>query len=194
MSEHIHAEVIRAIAEGRPVQCGSIFGWLTQTPEDLLTNNPITNPHVRWRVMPESKTDAEHKAKESLPQTRQMIIENRAYTITFTENGGYEYRPGEWLVLPKQTPATPYAPKYNSLEHTFPLDGSNWTKPLTIDCTKPGNTLGPIEAAIDAALFGIDKTETEHRSGWWETSVGAEFGATKLRELKATIARFFKPA
>ena len=176
MNEHIHAEVIRAIAEGRPVQCGSIFGWLTQTPEDLLTNNPITNPHVRWRVMPESKTDAEHKAKESLPQTRQMIIENRAYTITFTKNGGFEYRPGEYIVPPA-----------NSLRHTFDM-GAAWSKPIGIVLTKPGNTLGPIEAAIDTVLFGIDKTETEHRSGWWETSVAAEFGATKLAELKSAIA------
>ena len=125
-----------------------------------------------------------HSGHEYLPQTRQMIIENRAYTITFTKNGGFEYRPGEYIVPPT-----------NSLRHTFDM-GAAWVKTQTVDLnpTRPGNTLGPIEAAIDTVLFGIDKTETEHRSGWWETSVGAEFGATKLRELKATIARFFKPA
>jgi hypothetical protein len=40
---------------------------------------------------------------------------------------------------------------------------------------------------IKAILAGIDKTETEHPDGWWETSVGAEFGARKLAEIRAAI-------
>jgi hypothetical protein len=32
-------------------------------------------------------------------------------------------------------------------------------------------------------LSGIDKEETAHGNGWWETSVGAEFGARKKQEL-----------
>ena len=39
------------------------------------------------------------------------------------------------------------------------------------------------EAQIRKVLNGIDKTETEDVSGWWETSNGAEFGRKKLDEL-----------
>ena len=34
-------------------------------------------------------------------------------------------------------------------------------------------------------LAGIDEQETACEHGWWETSVGAAFGASKLRELLA---------
>ncbi len=34
---------------------------------------------------------------------------------------------------------------------------------------------------------GIDRDETEDEAGWWETSVGAEFGARKLSELESLI-------
>lgn len=40
---------------------------------------------------------------------------------------------------------------------------------------------------IDELLNGIDQDETENKNGWWETSVGAEFGAKKKAELKAVI-------
>ena len=43
------------------------------------------------------------------------------------------------------------------------------------------------QADIDAILIGIDKEETEHPDGWWQTSTGAKFGADKLRELKAAL-------
>ena len=35
--------------------------------------------------------------------------------------------------------------------------------------------------AVKVVLKGIDQTETESPDGWWETSVGAEFGARKLK-------------
>ncbi len=41
--------------------------------------------------------------------------------------------------------------------------------------------------AIEAILEGIDKTENESERGWWETSTGAEFGATKLAEIRALL-------
>lgn len=40
---------------------------------------------------------------------------------------------------------------------------------------------------IEKILEGIDKTETEDKNGWWETSTGAKFGAQKLEELKKLI-------
>ena len=36
-------------------------------------------------------------------------------------------------------------------------------------------------------LNGIDKQETEDRSGWWDTSVGCAFGAAKLAEICAYV-------
>ena len=43
---------------------------------------------------------------------------------------------------------------------------------------------------INQILKGIDKTQTEDTEGWWETSVGAEFGAAKLAELRTGLAKF----
>ena len=40
---------------------------------------------------------------------------------------------------------------------------------------------------IKKELKGIDETETDSIDGWWETSTGAEFGATKLKELLALL-------
>ena len=42
---------------------------------------------------------------------------------------------------------------------------------------------------LDRILIGIDKCETDVDEGWWETSVGAEFGAGKLAEVKAAFAK-----
>ena len=45
-------------------------------------------------------------------------------------------------------------------------------------------------ARLELALVGIDKTSAEHKDGWWETSVGAKFGAERLREaLDITTSR-----
>ena len=38
---------------------------------------------------------------------------------------------------------------------------------------------------IETILCGIDKTETEHDNGWWETSSGATFGKDRLRKIEA---------
>jgi len=38
---------------------------------------------------------------------------------------------------------------------------------------------------IEVILRGIDKSEMIVDYGWWETSIGAEFGAVKLAEIKA---------
>ena len=40
-----------------------------------------------------------------------------------------------------------------------------------------------IKNKIISILNGITITETEHDSGWWETSFGAEFGQKKLTEI-----------
>lgn len=38
---------------------------------------------------------------------------------------------------------------------------------------------------------GIDKTDVEDEDGWWETSVGAEFGAARLRDLERLVRHLF---
>jgi hypothetical protein len=38
---------------------------------------------------------------------------------------------------------------------------------------------------IEEILKGIDKTEIDAEEGWWETSTGAEFGAERLRQIRA---------
>lgn len=40
---------------------------------------------------------------------------------------------------------------------------------------------------IKDILKGIEETEIDSVEGWWETSTGAEFGATKLKELLALV-------
>ena len=45
---------------------------------------------------------------------------------------------------------------------------------------------------LKAILDGIDKTECESEDGWWETSVGADFGAKKLEEVIAAVERHLK--
>lgn len=42
-------------------------------------------------------------------------------------------------------------------------------------------------------LDGIDKTESEYENGWWETSAGAEFGASKLKELTELLFQPTEP-
>lgn len=37
-------------------------------------------------------------------------------------------------------------------------------------------------------LNGIDRVETDGEGGWWETSMGAAFGAVKLNKLEALLA------
>jgi hypothetical protein len=56
MSEHIHAEVLRALADGRAVQSweSGEGGWQTETPETLKQFNPISNPNMKWRVKPDT--------------------------------------------------------------------------------------------------------------------------------------------
>ena len=40
---------------------------------------------------------------------------------------------------------------------------------------------------VKKVLEGIDFTQTDVDFGWWETSVGAEFGWRKIEELKEII-------
>ena len=44
-------------------------------------------------------------------------------------------------------------------------------------------------AEVEKVLDGIDKDETEYQDGWWETSVGAKFGAQKLKEIRSILNR-----
>ena len=57
MTEHKHAEVLRAIADGKKVQCRAS---VTSDWEDITSDecfNPISSPHCMWRVKPKPKPD-----------------------------------------------------------------------------------------------------------------------------------------
>ena len=47
-----------------------------------------------------------------------------------------------------------------------------------------------LEELLRYSLKGIDMTEIEHRDGWWETSVGADFGAYKLQEVLDIVEKY----
>lgn len=42
-------------------------------------------------------------------------------------------------------------------------------------------------ARLDAIVEGMDQDSTDHDGGWWETRVGAAFGAHKKTELEQLI-------
>ena len=42
---------------------------------------------------------------------------------------------------------------------------------------------------LNEILKGIDKTQCESDDGWWETTVGAEFGAKKLKEVQELVKK-----
>ena len=56
MKEHKHAEVLRAIADGKTVQCNIdgkwVDSWLFHSFKD-----PLTNSDYEWRIKPEPKPD-----------------------------------------------------------------------------------------------------------------------------------------
>ena len=53
MTEHKHAEVLRAIADGKKVQCSTTDVWRDPVGDQ----NPISYDHFSWRVKPEPKPD-----------------------------------------------------------------------------------------------------------------------------------------
>ena len=56
MAEHKHAEVLRAIADGKEVQWRQRGNW--NDVEDLTTSfDPINFPEYEWRVKPQPKPD-----------------------------------------------------------------------------------------------------------------------------------------
>lgn len=42
---------------------------------------------------------------------------------------------------------------------------------------------------LNEILNGIDKDICQDKSGWWETSCGAEFGAKKLKEVQELVKK-----
>lgn len=59
-------------------------------------SNPIGSREcgLQWKAW---EARAALSVPESLPQTRTMVINDRAFEITFVENGGYYFVPKEWL-------------------------------------------------------------------------------------------------
>ena len=46
---------------------------------------------------------------------------------------------------------------------------------------------------IKEILKGIDKDISEDKNGWWETSIGAEFGAKKLKQIEDLVKKISLP-
>jgi len=44
-----------------------------------------------------------------------------------------------------------------------------------------------LEGIVEKVLKGIDLEEIESEDGWWETSIGAEFGKRKKEELLKSL-------
>lgn len=58
MKEHIHAEVLRAIADGKEVQMLFNDEWLDVDHKDLQNiYDPFSNHDAEWRIKPEPKPD-----------------------------------------------------------------------------------------------------------------------------------------
>lgn len=57
-----------------------------------------------------------------------------------------------------------------------------WKQQLNEEITKRTNN--SLYKEIIDLLEGIDKIETDHDKGWWETSTGADFGSKILIKLK----------
>ena len=65
MSEHKHAEVLRAIADGRIVQFedGLTKGlWVSASMLGLNSVTPLSHPHLNWRVAPPAWQEAFRQA------------------------------------------------------------------------------------------------------------------------------------
>ncbi len=48
-------------------------------------------------------------------------------------------------------------------------------------------------AQIRKSLEGIDRQETDDNAGWWETSVGADFGSGRLKEVLSIVSALTMP-
>jgi hypothetical protein len=59
-----------------------------------------------------------------------------------------------------------------------------WDAAPQVDGVPQSNLL----AQIEHILAGIDETENESDAGWWETSVGAKFGAERLQLIRTLFA------
>ena len=56
MAEHKHAEVLRAIADGKVVQWKAGFTWHDYKPDED-DCSPLIDDGIEWRVKPEPKPD-----------------------------------------------------------------------------------------------------------------------------------------
>ena len=85
MSEHMHAEILRAIADGKTAQYQSPSGW-----RDGGTLNPLNFPQYLWRVKPEKQPD---------------FIIARCISLKAALDAGSEfYKSGQILILQKGEP------------------------------------------------------------------------------------------
>ena len=91
-TSHPHAEVLRAIADGKKVECRTNAPCIWQDASiDLQFRNPMTYPHSEWRVKPEKKPDI--KVKVPLVQMNESVIvlgyyANPNITLTFDGETG----------------------------------------------------------------------------------------------------------
>jgi hypothetical protein len=79
--EHRHAEVLRAIADGKEVE----YWYKGEWRQDSSTN-PITNGHLEWRIKPEPKPPIVHSTHIHLNEKVNWWSYNDAQTpnVRFT--------------------------------------------------------------------------------------------------------------
>jgi len=81
MAEHKHAEVLRAIADGKVVQWQSNTTWIDGNE----SVNPLKFPSLNWRVKPEPKPDitryvaVDTSGCESLDEVKSWAANYRGY-------------------------------------------------------------------------------------------------------------------
>lgn len=70
-TQHKHAEVLRAIADGKDVQWQSLStgNWC----DPSINTNPIGDSHLAWRIKPEHKPDIEFFARLELDHSPKRV-------------------------------------------------------------------------------------------------------------------------
>ena len=99
LNEIPHLEVILGIAQGKVCEfLGSPDKWNTPTSPEKL--NPVSHPHLRWRIKPEKKTIKIGDAIIVAPETEKLAVGQQYYVSLIThkavgvtwENDSVDYR------------------------------------------------------------------------------------------------------
>jgi hypothetical protein len=90
-TQHKHAEILRAIADGKEVEwLGGKDAWYIGTKEI----NPLSHPHLEWRIKPEKKVLRYRVAKMKNGETYWLIT---ACENNYAEELQKDLRFIEWI-------------------------------------------------------------------------------------------------